>query len=78
MQVNIVNSFVGYIFMNISHSQTHGYQHQTLKKTRKETILEEYTMNEDTIPRVDTAMRLGKIRPNYMKRNIIANIEERI
>ncbi|CAG2221649.1 unnamed protein product [Mytilus edulis] len=48
------------------------------KPTKKETLLEEYTLNEAIMPRVDSAMHLGIIRTNSMKQNIIANIEENI
>ncbi|CAG2248155.1 unnamed protein product [Mytilus edulis] len=48
------------------------------KPTKKETLLEEYTLNEAIMPRVDSAMHLGIIRTNSLKQNIIANIEENI
>ncbi|CAG2244707.1 unnamed protein product [Mytilus edulis] len=48
------------------------------KPTKKETLLEEYTLNEAIMPRVDSAMHLGIIRTNSMKQNIIANIEENL
>ncbi|CAC5378097.1 unnamed protein product [Mytilus coruscus] len=77
VQINMANTFAG----------MEGYKLQTKKSvainikpkpTRKETLLEEYTLNEATMLRVESAMHLGIIRTNSMKQNIIANIEENI
>ncbi|CAG2254374.1 unnamed protein product [Mytilus edulis] len=75
VQINMANTFAGMEGYKLQPKKSVAINIKP-KPTKKETLLEEYTLNEAIMPRVDSAMHLGIIRTNSMKQNIIANIEE--
>ena len=77
VQINMANTFAGMEGYKLQPKKSVAINIKP-KPTKKETLLEEYTLNEAIMPRVDSAMHLGIIRTNSMKQNIIANIEENI